>query len=86
MRAGGAGIPAFFTPTAAGTKLAEGKEQREFAGRRHVLEEALSGDLSLIEAWKADRWGNLTYRACPQFQSADGNGGEVDHRAGTAHC
>src|SRR5262249_20436366 len=57
MRAGGAGIPAFFTPTAAGTRLAEGKEQREFAGRFYVLEEALSGDVSLIEAWKADRWG-----------------------------
>ena len=63
LRAGGAGIPAFFTPTAAGTRLAKGKEERKFAGRSHVLEEALSGDVSLVEAWKADRWGNLTYRA-----------------------
>jgi len=63
MRAAGAGIPAFFTPTAAGTKLAEGKEQREFSGRQYVLEEALHGDVALVEAWEADRWGNLTYKS-----------------------
>jgi 3-oxoadipate CoA-transferase alpha subunit len=63
MRAAGAGIPAFFTATAVGTKLAEGKEQREFSGRRYILEEALAGDVALIEAWEADRWGNLTYRS-----------------------
>ena len=63
MRAAGAGVPAFFTATAAGTKLAAGKEQREIGGRTYVLEEALSGDVALIEAWRADRWGNLTYRA-----------------------
>jgi len=63
MRAAGAGIPAFFTPTAVGTKLAEGKEEREFAGRRYLLEQALAGDVALIEAWEADRWGNLTYRS-----------------------
>jgi 3-oxoadipate CoA-transferase alpha subunit len=62
MRAAGAGIPAFFTATAVGTKLAEGKEQREIHGRRYVLEEALAGDVALVEAWEADRWGNLTYR------------------------
>jgi 3-oxoadipate CoA-transferase alpha subunit len=62
MRAAGAGIPAFFTATAVGTKLAEGKEQREISGRRYVLEEALAGDVALVEAWEADRWGNLTYR------------------------
>jgi len=62
MRAAGAGIPAFFTPTAAGTKLAEGKEQREFSRRQYVLEEALHGDVALVEAWRADRWGNLVYR------------------------
>jgi len=63
IRAAGAGIPAFFTPTAVGTKLAAGKEQREIAGRHYLLEEALAGDVALIEAWEADRWGNLTYRS-----------------------
>jgi len=63
MRAAGAGVPAFFTATAAGTKLAAGKEQREIAGRTYVLEEALHGDVALVEAWRADRWGNLTYRS-----------------------
>jgi 3-oxoadipate CoA-transferase alpha subunit len=62
MRAAGAGIPAFFTPTAVGTKLAEGKEVRDFAGRPHVMELALKGDVALVEAWEGDRWGNLTYR------------------------
>jgi 3-oxoadipate CoA-transferase, alpha subunit len=63
MRAAGAGIPAFFTATAVGTKLAAGKEQREIAGRHYLLEHALAGDVALIEAWEADRWGNLTYRS-----------------------
>jgi 3-oxoadipate CoA-transferase, alpha subunit len=63
MRAAGAGIPAFFTPTAVGTKLAAGKELREFKGRQYLLEEALPGDVALIEAWEGDRWGNLTYRS-----------------------
>ena len=63
MRAAGAGIPAFYTPTAVGTKLAEGKEEREIGGRKYLLEEALPGDVALIEAWEADRWGNLTYRS-----------------------
>jgi 3-oxoadipate CoA-transferase, alpha subunit len=63
MRAAGAGIPAFYTPTSVGTLLAEGKELREFSGRQYVLEEALTGDVALIEAWEADRWGNLTYRS-----------------------
>jgi 3-oxoadipate CoA-transferase, alpha subunit len=63
MRAAGAGIPAFFTATAVGTRLAAGKEQREFAGRQYLLEEALAGDVALVEAWEADRWGNLTYRS-----------------------
>ncbi len=62
MRAAGAGVQAFFTPTAYGTKLAEGKEIREINGRNCVLEYALPGDVALIEAWQADRWGNLTYR------------------------
>lgn len=62
MRAAGAGIPAFFTPTAAGTLLGAGKETREINGRLCVLEEALFADYALLEAWEADRWGNLTYR------------------------
>jgi 3-oxoadipate CoA-transferase alpha subunit len=63
MRAAGAGIPAFYTPTSVGTLLAEGKELREFSGRKYVLEEALAGDVALVEAWEADRWGNLTYKS-----------------------
>jgi 3-oxoadipate CoA-transferase, alpha subunit len=63
MRAAGAGIPAFYTPTAVGTKLAAGKEEREFRGRKYILEEALYGDVALVEAWEADRWGNLTYNS-----------------------
>jgi 3-oxoadipate CoA-transferase, alpha subunit len=62
MRAAGAGIPAFYTPTAFGTKLAEGKPTAEIAGRNCVLEYALYGDVALVEAWQADRWGNLTYK------------------------
>ena len=61
LRAAGAGIAAFYTPTAVGTELAEGKEEREIRGRKYLLEEALAGDVALIEAWQADRWGNLTY-------------------------
>src|SRR5580692_6669814 len=63
IRAAGAGIPAFFTATAVGTKLAHGKEEREIAGRKYLLEEALAGDVALVEAWEADRWGNLTYKS-----------------------
>jgi 3-oxoadipate CoA-transferase alpha subunit len=66
IRAAGAGIPAFFTATAVGTKLAAGKEEREIAGRKYLLEEALPGDVALVEAWEADRWGNLTYRSSGQ--------------------
>jgi 3-oxoacid CoA-transferase subunit A len=62
IRAGGAGIPAFYTPTGYGTMVAEGKETREFAGRPFVLENALRGDFAFIKAWKGDRWGNLAYR------------------------
>jgi 3-oxoadipate CoA-transferase alpha subunit len=61
MRAAGAGVTAFYTPTAVGTKLGEGKEVREIGGKRCVLEQALHGDVALVEAWRADRWGNLTY-------------------------
>ena len=62
IRAAGAGIGAFFTPTAAGTVLAQGKEQREIRGRSQVLEYALPGDVALVKAHRADRWGNLTFR------------------------
>lgn len=61
-RAGGAGIPAFFTPTGYGTVVAEGKETREFNGKMYVLEDALVSDFSLVKAWKADTMGNLIYR------------------------
>ncbi len=62
MRAGGAGIPAFYTPTGAGTKVAEGKETRTLRGRECVLEAGIFADFSLVKAWKADRLGNLVYR------------------------
>ena len=62
IRAGGAGIPAFYTPTGYGTMVAEGKETREFEGRNYVLERGLRGDFAFIKAWKGDRWGNLIYR------------------------
>ncbi|MFG1344100.1 3-oxoacid CoA-transferase subunit A [Xanthobacter autotrophicus DSM 431] len=62
LRAAGAGIPAFFTPTGAGTGLVDGKETRRMGTRDCVLEHALHGDVALIQAWAADRWGNLTYR------------------------
>ncbi len=61
IRAGGAGIPAFFTPTAYGTELAAGKDVREFEGRHYVMERAIRGDVALIHAATGDRWGNLTY-------------------------
>jgi 3-oxoacid CoA-transferase subunit A len=62
IRAGGAGIPAFFTPTGVGTVVAQGKEAREFDGRMYVMERALQADFALVKAWKGDRWGNLVYR------------------------
>jgi 3-oxoacid CoA-transferase A subunit len=62
MRAAGAGIPAFYTPTGYGTLVAEGKETREFNGRMYVLEKALPADFAFVKAWKGDQWGNLVYR------------------------
>ena len=62
IRAGGAGSPAFFTATGVGTLVAEGKEVREFGGRRYVMETALKADLSIVKAWKADEAGNLVFR------------------------
>lgn len=62
MRAGGAGIPAFYTATGYGTPVAEGKEERQFNGRNYILEESITGDFAIVKAWKADRYGNLIYR------------------------
>jgi len=62
MRAAGAGIPAFYTPTGVGTVVAEGKETREFDGRAYIMERALSADFAFVKAWKGDRMGNLVYR------------------------
>ncbi|NQZ28624.1 MAG: CoA transferase subunit A [Colwellia sp.] len=62
MRAGGAGIPAFYTATGVGTPVAEGKDERQFNGRDYILEEAIVGDFAIVKAWKADRYGNLVFR------------------------
>jgi 3-oxoacid CoA-transferase subunit A len=62
LRAGGAGIPAFFTPTGVGTLVAEGKEVRNIDGRDYVLEKAIKGDFALVRAWKGDTFGNLIFR------------------------
>tara|TARA_R110002060_G_scaffold51424_6_gene62383 strand:- start:32436 stop:33143 length:708 start_codon:yes stop_codon:yes gene_type:complete len=62
MRAGGAGIPAFYTATGVGTPVAEGKDERQFNGRDYILEEAIIGDFAIIKAWKADKFGNLVFR------------------------
>ena len=61
-RAGGAGIPAFFTPAGYGTEIAEGKEVREFNGKPHILESALTADFAIVKAWKGDKAGNLIYK------------------------
>ncbi len=62
IRAGGAGIPAFFTPTGVGTVVADGKETREFDGRTYLMERGLQADFAFVKAWKGDNWGNLVYR------------------------
>ncbi len=62
MRAGGAGIPAFYTATGVGTPVAEGKDERNFNGRDYILEESITGDFAIVKAWKADRYGNLVFR------------------------
>ncbi|HEU0074863.1 MAG TPA: CoA transferase subunit A [Dehalococcoidia bacterium] len=62
IRAGGAGIPAFYTPTAVGTELAAGKEHREFNGRTYLMEEAITADYAFVRAWHADEFGNLSYK------------------------
>lgn len=66
MRAGGAGIPAFYTATGYGTPIGDGKEVREFNGRHYILEEAITGDFAIVKGWKADRYGNVMYRHTAQ--------------------
>jgi 3-oxoacid CoA-transferase subunit A len=66
MRAGGAGIPAFFTATGYGTPIGEGKEVRNYHGRNYILEEAITADFAIVKAWKADRFGNAIYRHTAQ--------------------
>jgi len=61
-QAGGAGVPAFFTPAGFGTEVAEGKEVRYFDGKPHILESALTADFAIVKAWKGDRYGNLVYK------------------------
>ncbi len=66
MRAGGAGIPAFYTATGFGTPVGDGKEVREFAGKSYILEEAITGDFAIVKGWKADKFGNVIYRHTAQ--------------------
>jgi 3-oxoacid CoA-transferase subunit A len=66
MRAGGAGIPAFYTATGYGTPIGEGKEVRNYHGRHYILEESITGDFAIVKAWKADRFGNAIYRHTAQ--------------------
>jgi len=78
IRAGGAGVPAFFTRTGAGTAIAEGKEQREFDGKLYVLERGLIADLAIVHAWRADSEGNLVYRkAARNFNPVMATAGKV---------
>ena len=78
MRAGGAGIPAFYTPTGAGTLVSQGKESREIDGREYVLERGIVGDFALVAAWKGDRLGNLVYRkAARNFNPMAATAGKV---------
>jgi 3-oxoacid CoA-transferase subunit A len=78
IRAGGAGIPGFYTPTGVGTLVAEGKEARSFDGRDYVLERGIVGDFSLVAAWKGDRLGNLVYRkAARNFNPMAATSGRV---------
>jgi 3-oxoacid CoA-transferase subunit A len=78
LRAGGAGIPAFFTPTGVGTKVAEGKEVREIGGRRCVLEHSIRGDFAFVKAWKGDKFGNLIFRkAARNFNPVTATAGNI---------
>lgn len=78
IRAGGAGIPAFFTATGYGTPVGEGKEVREFGGRQYILEQAITADFAFVKAWKADWYGNLVYRHTAQnFNPAAATAGRI---------
>lgn len=78
MRAGGAGIPAFFTPTGVGTKVSEGKEIREFDGRKYVLEKSIRGDFAFVKAWKADKFGNLMFnKTARNFNPVTATAGKI---------
>ncbi|BBB26350.1 CoA transferase subunit A [Amphritea japonica] len=66
MRAGGAGIPAFYTATGYGTPVGDGKEVREFSGRKYIMEESITGDFAIVKGWKADTYGNVVYRDTAQ--------------------
>ncbi len=78
IRAGGAGIPAFFVPAGYGTEVAEGKEVREYNGKPHILEEALTADFSIIKAWKGDKAGNLIFRhTANNFNQPMGMAGKI---------
>jgi 3-oxoacid CoA-transferase subunit A len=78
MRAGGAGIPAFYTATGYGTLVGEGKDVREFNGQNYILEESIQGDFSIGKAWKADRYGNLVFRkAARNFNPAAITAGKI---------
>jgi len=78
IRAGGAGIPAFFTPAGVGTIVANGKETREFDGKTYVMERALQADFALIKAWKGDKWGNLVFRKTARnFNPMIGSAGKI---------
>ena len=78
IRAGGAGIPAFFTATGYGTPIGEGKEVREFNGRRYILEQAITADFALVKGWKADWYGNVVYRHTAQnFNPAAATAGRI---------
>jgi 3-oxoacid CoA-transferase subunit A len=78
MRAGGAGIPGFYTPTGVGTLVAQGKETRVFDGREYVLERGIVGDFSFVAAWKGDRMGNLVYRkAARNFNPTAATAGRI---------
>lgn len=66
MRAGGAGIPAFYTATGFGTSVGDGKEVKTFNGRQYILEESITGDFAIVKAWKADKYGNLVFRHTAQ--------------------
>lgn len=80
MRAGGAGIPAFFTATGVGTPVAEGKEVREFHGRQYLMEESITGDFAIVKGWKADHFGNVVYRHNRAELQSTGRHGRQDHR------